>query len=470
MNQLVSIKIIHDVVNRHVYNLYAEFFRFVGVYTGEGILDEYKHEELENDLECFQFFLCISGNDNEPKTTAVSALKDAIYIKASAYDFSNGMYLPQGVDMLMTGILAQMEEKAKQYSIEFPVDSIKDLLDVYIEFNILKAAMLLQYYRRKHELHQESEKIFDMAYEKLCQKRTNSACPRFYEYAKLYCKENVNLACYYQEGIKPKYPIADLARECDELIKKYPEFSNAKVLLGLVYRISNDYKKEAIDAFQLAILQEGDKCYSSHIYYWIGLVYEKFLSGHEDAKTAYKTANIRKEKYRNVYKIGKMCRLEGDIEGELHYYKMCSDILERKMGRRMDPLEMEYYFKVEVLICFLYAMKFGRYLEAIDVGEKILAFYLKTWGDKTDNALFLEYGCNQYAEMCRINNPVPDDYDYFFGQEADSIKEGKYAGYRAISKSLLRLKKVFESLAIAYRETGDSKKAELFWRLASVSQ
>ena len=45
--ELVAIKILHNSNNRIVFNLYAELFRLMGIYVGEGRISEYSYHTSE---------------------------------------------------------------------------------------------------------------------------------------------------------------------------------------------------------------------------------------------------------------------------------------------------------------------------------------------------------------------------------------------------------------------------------------
>ena len=61
--EMVAIKILHNSNNRIVFNLYAELFRLMGIYVGEGRISEYSIDEARLDVQEYQLFLGIcDGN------------------------------------------------------------------------------------------------------------------------------------------------------------------------------------------------------------------------------------------------------------------------------------------------------------------------------------------------------------------------------------------------------------------------
>lgn len=417
-----AIKIIHDVKHRPVYYLFTELFRLLGFFIGEETVGERKQNDAVCDEEkCFGSILYIG----DPEELNDFSNKNIIMIDPDEYFFPdavNQINTPENMkNMLKT--LAQINEKVSVIGLEFPLDLVQKVLPIYLENNVVKAALQLQYYRLESDIHDYSRQVFSdtlNALERLSYTGKFTWC---FLYAKLYCKQKVNLSCYYQENGLFVYDVDVLAKECRKLVDSEPNRSNAWVLLGMIYDVSKEHIKYAVEAYQRAINLDGRCCFSSHIYYWIGRLYELAGDNHEDAQKAYQGAYRLKKKYRNIYKMGKMAAADGAYQKAVSYYEECLDNLEESRQLCMDPLEVSYYFKTSVLACFTCVVYLKDYERAVVFGDRARLFY---------------------------KEGVTKDFEKLFGSEAVT--------YREITEKGIRLKKLYECLAIAYRElaNGDS--------------
>lgn len=423
MGDLKAIKILHDIKSRKLYNLVSEFFRLSGLYIGEGIIKEYTKEEYYSDCDCFQVFICISRQ---------KPLEPLVLIDSERYIYIDASEKRDSKDILeaLMGDICRMSNEEMFYASE---NVLRGLIFPYLEFGLCKASCDLQYYRLKADIHKGSEKAFAGALKFLQDEMGENGTECWLEYAKLYCKQKINLACYYQENRALEYPVEGLANECKEMISRYPQFSNGKVLLGMIYENSHNNIKDAIWAYREALESEGKKCYSAHIYYWIGKLYENYGSRHDDAKYAYQNAYLYKKKYRNIFKMATMARVEKDFQKELQYYEECIRVLEERKDVFMDPLEMEYYFKT-CLVASFSCMNENRNLDAaVQHAKNAERFYNR---DINETTVFEE----------------------LYGEEAEQ--------YRELTKSRMNQKIVYQYLAIAHRELGKKEESDNYWLLS----
>lgn len=435
MEHFAAVKILHDIKHRMVYNLYTEFLRLLGIYIGEGTVDKYTAEEAQEDLKCFQFIIYIADKKLELSNDIIDEA-DLFYVNPADYEPLTFSDLNEEVNHAqMRSFMEELSARAEQKGMKFPdLQNIQSLLEIYFSCNILKGSYHLQYYRMENPIHEESEIVFGNALNQIESNCTDGFLnDKITRYAKLYCKQKKNLACFYQKDKVFIYSVKELSEECLQLIKDYPEFSNAWVLLGMIYEKSHDDIKSAIEAYYTAIEKVGDCCYSAHIFYWIANLYEKYTSRHIDAKYAYEKAYNHKKKYRNIYKLAKMAEYEEDYEVELEYYSECLQMLDKYREILLDPLEMEYYYKTGVLACFKYINIFQDYEKGIRLG----------------------------LEMERFYNNIIDNSKYFkafYGSDANK--------YQQISMSRISLRKLYECLAIAYREIGQLDKSQEYWQVS----
>lgn len=425
VERIESVRIIYNDRYRNFFNFFAELYRMDGLYVEERLLEGDRDIAEEKDTAPRSLSLCIAP-PGAPK------YDDIFYIdptELGQWDMScNDMRILEPV----SHITACLQEWTLDRDLQFPWETVQQILPVYIKNNVLRGAMQLQYYRMKTELHEETEQIFMDALAELEELEMKSAN---LTYAKIYCKQKANLSCYFQVEKPLHFAISALVMECDNLIEQCPDFSNAKVLKGMVCERAFDGLKLAIDSYKDALLQIGDRSYASHIYYWVGLLYEKFAGSHSDAAYAYTRSYQLRKKYRNTYKMGFMAEQEENYKEAVACYKECVELLEERIRGNMDPLEIEYYFKTGVLVCFHSQRYLEDYGQAIQYGKRMLNFYDREFSDTANS-----------------------HFRYFYGPDAER--------YQKISERRLKCKRLYECLAIAYRESGDNEKSMEYWNLS----
>jgi tetratricopeptide (TPR) repeat protein len=430
--ELVAVKILHDDVNRMVYNLYAEFFRFCGVYVGEGILSEYSGKEVEADRESFQLLLCIYKKEEEIQEKFQSYMDDVVWIDAAQYtdiplDTSDKWEL---LGKEMVEVMDRLKSQAVHNSVKFPIEDIQVLLPVFVKKNVTRAACMLQYYRMVSDIHIASCRIFEEALMSLPETFGDS---KYIDYARIYCKQKINLSCYFQRDRALSYPISNLLDECKEFAIRYPDFSNIHVLAGMICEKSDNFLDMAFIAYKNALEMIGDTEYAHHVYYWLAALYQKFARGHNEAKRLFEKSCSCKRKYRNIYKLGSIYGAESNYPKMIECYEECVAFLEKRLAASMDPLEVEYYYKTVALISIHNVSKLQKYDVGIENGEKALKFYREE----------LEESKSGY-------------FKYFFGEQEDL--------YRRISRNRINRETLYANLAVAYRETGDLKRSEEYWK------
>ena len=219
MEELRAIKIVHDRKNRVLYNILAEFFRFIGIFVLEDAVDSSPIEQqsddtqfviylmnerfsLNNSLEDKPYCLIIVGEDNFEKLNMKELRK--LTLQAEVLQTENAQ-------KSMQDLFAYIFDKIYLYKLNVSQSMMKRLLDIYLEQNVVIAACDLQYYRMLSEIHVESKKKFLNTVEKLqaleggdgsrttenIQEKWGRTGKFYYCYSVLYCKQRVNLACWF---------------------------------------------------------------------------------------------------------------------------------------------------------------------------------------------------------------------------------------------------------------------------------
>lgn len=341
MGDLESILLSYKNEYRIEYQYYAEFFRLIGVYVCEDVIfDDDDEIDCAYQIRDFSAFYRVDGrmNFSDPDDRK-SKLEDVLKVAF-------------GIPKLL-----EWQE---------------DLIDVYEEFRLMQASVTLQYYRMKAAKVSESGTCFDKAADALVdliETKSQYAYEKHVRYAKLYCKQKANLAKHLcHEPII--YYVNGLAVEGLALIKQFEDFSNVWVLLGLIYEISKDFVRDAIDAYQRALEAVGDKPYASSIFYWRGRKCEEYVSLQPLKDESYEKAYHLVQKYRNIYKVARYHYDKGEQEKGFEYFQKCIRKIGRK-GNYLDPLEQEYYFKVHILLSSM-CLKQNKFYNAIIYAKKAI--------------------------------------------------------------------------------------------------
>lgn len=369
---LKAVRIIHNIITRIDFSFLAEFFRLAGIYVVECIDNDSDESPYQNTENCFNITIdtCGSGQAFE-----LGPALDFRKIKIGINNIENIREWNQKQQM------RALEEVLAETAFllgEKPPGKVWDILiREYVMNDLMLHSLDLQYYfKRSSSAIVDVQNAFYAVQRDLESwlERLNNYDPeyQYLEYAKIYSRVKVNAGCkFMKQGFE--FPIEELAAECIECINRYPDFSNLKVLLGLVYEYEPIYAPMAIRAFARALEEEDEYCYSSHIYYWLGKQYEAYQANWTDSVNSYKASYKRRPKYKNVYKLAIAHRVAGEYEEAIDSFMWIIDKLQEKIKLNMlDPLEMEYYFKSKTMISIIYFSDLKDYLGAIEHGEDLL--------------------------------------------------------------------------------------------------
>lgn len=443
MREFKSIRIIHNIDNKIEFIFFAEFFRLCGIYVGEYIFDsKKKNEEINledaNSQDCFDadIFVGLSEVSSGDKEKFMS---DTIWLKELWENFVSDTHIKHFSAMqqqpqkeLLLAVLNELCETLRQKDILFAKDEFEMLAGYYVDYNLMFHFLNLQYYRFQYTEQEETiqtltklKKIFD---------NENIKGKRSMQYASLYCATKANVASFYQRQ-EFLYPIEELEQECMWLIENYRDFSNAWVLLGLIYEHDMLYSREAVYAFERALIYEQDHSYASHIYYWIGKRYEAYRSNREDAIENYKKAAEKKTRFRNIYKIATYYVEKNQYESAIMCFEKIILYLQEKLARKyLDPLECEYYYKAHSMIAHCYIKLNSDYEKVILHCERAISF-------KNDLKNMNSFFCDFYGEKQQI--------------------------YLKLTLGRMNTKRMYQFLAIACRKEREFEKAQEYMNEAN---
>lgn len=452
MKNFKSIKIIHNIKNRIEFLFFAEFFRLCGIFVGEyiyyapGYAEKIKSQEQENKESVKEIEYA-----REPKDECDVELYVGLDISESMEAFSNNtVFLKRSWDFFLmnkysehfSGLRDDVQEKIlrlvlkelgvvlKGKGISLDLETFNTIGHIYVKYHLMKYLADMQYFRVYCDRHTKALAVFSNVETELRQICSNTQKNnRYYDYARIYCASKANSAGIYNR-IGIPYAVDELVNECRKLINSEDDFSNASVLLGLIYENLPEYSHEAIKAFDQALETVEPYRYAYHIYYWLGKRYEAYDSRLKYAEKMYLRANEHKERFRNFYKLGminfKLHRYEASVD---YFAKTLQQLTLKKQEQYLDPLEVNYYYKSSSMISYIYCFRREEPEKAIKYGIRA-------------KELIENLDKNQYFE------------DFY---------KGEAAIYRSITKEQINEKKIYQYLSISYRRLGEIKEADK-WR------
>ena len=476
MNRIRAVKIVHDIIHRADYVFVSEFFRLMGIFVCENILDILTEEtEKTRAEEMTKFDFCIYVGKKAPGEEEYVLLDtgEEAYVQALQRLPADTVYFYDMVSMAEEDDVPQTDTRQEPAFRAFSVadqkkillqllksliirdtsalsdenllNQIQTLINVYVDNNLALHSINLQYYPGlKSFVDENVKKAMENGYSMLDQfmqraekyTQIDSTIRSHYEYARIWCKVKANLASYYQ-GEESVFLIEKMAEECEKLCREYPDFINARVLLGLCYETSRTKNNEALAAFQKALENISEQCLSSTVYYWVGKRYENNRNDRELMKYSYELANSKKKKFRNIFKLAVIAKNEGDFETATRLFDEIIAGLRKKVKMGMaDPVELEYLFKSynqKGLMSFQsesYAKVVDVELKALEVRDKLLK-----------------------------DSPY---FSVFYGSEAERYKE--------LTRRRMGIKTTYLLLSESYRKLLDKEKAEEYFEKLKIWQ
>lgn len=461
MERLLAIRIFHNTVNKIEFLFWAELFRLCGVFVGETLLSdrvEPGHDGWDRqvtDDKCFSLFLCVGseGQLSEMEKTCLPEGKPVYYLEdlystqeLSEIPKGKGKKWPQeGVKQealltLMKEILEKVSEPVetamrengfKEEEINNFICDLQKLSVIYLKYDLLLYSMDLQFYRFDNEVMDDVEKKYYLAYKEIQELLSLHGDSSTLMYAKLFCAYKANEAARFR-GRLERVDQEMVIEQTKKLIHDYPDFVNARVLLGLVYSGDKLYAWDAIQSFQDALARLGNVCFASHIYYWMALQLELALDNPDKAEKYYKYAYNSKKKYRNMYKRGFLLNKKEDYQGAVGFFEELLERLSIRFEKKFaDPLEMEY--------CFITCIKLGDifYSQFKDY-EKAIQYYKK--------AIEEVFGNKDVKMENKKDNMLPDSafFNSFYGRNAEKYKE--------LIKRRMNLEIVYKKLRQIYQD------------------
>lgn len=420
-----SVEIVHNDLNRIDFSYLAEFFRLMGVFVCENILVEpqekteaekstkysahiYVGKKTLGDNEKGIYAKAIVWEDVEaeyekrikslPAETIFlydDATENLSLLKKQDISFADMLfrlkqdYQKSILKSLMKRVLGSIYDSADANRITS--GQLEKLIDVFVDNELWFHSLNLQYYPKKssnfedkametfQKTYTDAKEAFLNAQKEIktaAENRQKDSAQFIYDYAQLWCEVKTNQACYGNGEIL-YFLIERLSGRCEELCRKYPDFSNARVLLGLCYEHSKSKANEALLAYDSALQDIGEECFASSVYYWVGKRYEGYNDKETETKRSYELANKCKCKFRSCFKIAICAKKDKAYLKSVKWFEFILHKLNIKEKMDIvDPLEIEYLFKAYTQLGHIYYME-GEYDTAIDKAKKAIEIWKK---------------------------------------------------------------------------------------------
>lgn len=450
-----AIKIIYDVENKVNFLFLSEFFRFVGIFVGEERKDEYFNQRKnEEDAQCFDSCVFIGKLLEEEilESNIINLLDlNSNYdeVESTGKESFRGQSKEYKISMLLKWIKAVygvLQNETLSEKSEMPFELAEKLITIYVENDLDQHSVDLLYFSNKPSFAVESaQQAFRKAHQDLLQMREEFDCKNEYlEYAIIWCKVNINYTCKYQDEML-YFEEPELTGCCKELIKEYPQFVKAKVLLGQCYDAFADKATDTILAYKSALESISEECYSTEILYKIGRKFETFDANKKDAQINYKKAYLKKMNIRNLFKMGVFARGDKNFEDAFKYFDdIISELKLSMQNNYLSPLELEYAYKAYYQKCYIYYMFLVEenltFEKDISVSQEIINYGKKAaeiWNEKVKSDKF---------------------YDDFYGNKEEE--------YRQLSRSRINLRNVYRMISRAYAEQLNTELSAEYWNKA----
>lgn len=429
MRKFKSVKIMHDNIHRADFTYLAEFFRLMGIFVCEDILVEKNREETTAEKNTV-YDACIYVGNREVKEDELAMLswERGDYETMLKQLPETTCFFYEEAERILS-VLPQREEDVflmpvyRFYSCEQQEQLLRNLLElflrgfdekqavdaggfnelikIYVTNELMLHSINMQYFsKRPSDVIFEARTAFRKGHKKITRlllKEMPEEIRMYYEYARLWLEVKINSACDYLQDIYD-FSIDKLAERCMKLINCYPDFTNAKILLGLSYEPSVSNANEALAAYLAALRDINGECFASPVYYWMGKRYESYNRSRDDAEKSYEIANQKKRKFRNYFKLAIFAKNKKDYTEAIKLFQEIANKLEMKKELEYtDPLELEYIFKSYGQQCFCYYQQ-EKYPESIRMGHEAESLWTEIEEGKYDRYFRIFYGVEKFKD------------------------------------------------------------------------
>lgn len=418
------VKIVHDPAEVRMYRTLSAFFRFVGIFACENLIDDEYGDEVD--------WVCRIEKGSEEAGISLSESVTAVLIE---------MQEQVGVEII--AILSRIWKLFDQNDLvrsSYAIDYFGDCGKTYIYQRMEKALEAFEeVLERLGELEQSQNEDFQgnvyiWAAKSNCRRRINEIYTIIWKAIinGLYGNESEKSGLLKKLFGHHYFEISEIEKDISKILKMDSQFYAAYAILGFAKEIEDDYMVDSVEDFRQAIAIIGEKSYTSYLQYRIGRYYEKVLSDIKPQKMEYykKAVDVDWHNFRGIYKIAVYEQDEGNLDKALELWKRLLDILQVKQHLpSLQPIECAYLYKAYRRLGFLYN-KAKNYITGIE--------YLKK------------------AEKVYNNSANEDEekgfYPWMFGSEfvlSDGVKKRSWEVYKEAAKEKLKIERTYVEIVDA---------------------
>lgn len=416
---LDSIKIVHDRLTGGEYRFLSDFFRFIGVFVFDCVMEE---SQVPTDYSA----VIIIEKNISPKD--LENLKSN-YPNAVSLEEPFSRETPRLA--WLTSLLYELIKKDNvdnQLERQREINDIVEAASIFDDCDLMKERNSYAYLYTNRDLVENARVAFLNAYERAANynNQKNGEISRYFFFFRMEIIRCVNETCRFLQ----KHNFFDtkaVLNYIQDYITRYFEHSNFDILMGMLCELDKQYVTDAGRYFYRASEGVSTKAYGSFCYYKLGRYYEKIEGNWERAIGYYQKAyQLNSKSYRILYKIGMYYEVKKEPQRALDNYKRICEILRDKEERNyLQEKEYEYLYKT-----YFRMGEISR--EAKHYGEAIRDYYA-----------IIEL--NKKLDM---PNKI---YEEIYGIENE--KE-----HREATKKRLGLNKIYERLIMVYKDIGQEDK------------
>lgn len=353
MEKVRSVCIIERLDQKVAAVYLKEFFMFAGVYVYESIADASEILKIkERKKHEVNLYIDLTGNENDSERLDDSTVyiklaysEDEQYkqlnIPKMRRDFGNKIF-----ELIWKKLEIFMHDKTD-------IQGFKSLSRIFVKNDYAHEHYLSHLYlnqmsnEKKNALSKFYLNCFKDIYKEL---RDNDSSLNL-TFAYLNCARKMNridMSCNRQT----LFDETKVMKMAHKLTERDSSFTIADVLAGQIAFSRSSIWTEGLNYLSEALQQEKRKQYSSFIYYCIGHFYEVEQSDLDKAEEFYSYINeFNPENYRMNFKLGWIRYFRSKYnEAWNYFYKVYKQMSEKKDTGWIQPLEMEYLYKCELIL------------------------------------------------------------------------------------------------------------------------
>lgn len=429
-NYVKCIKIVHYPAEVRVFRILSAFFRFIGIFACENLVDDEYGDEVD--------WTCRIEKGSEDSDIPV-------------------------------------EEQAKQYLLQMkecfgdePFQLIMQIWPLFLQNDLMRGSYAIDYFSTagKEYIYQKMETAMASFESALCQlegieKNLNESSPEnvYLWMAEANCQRRINeLAMILWKAIQENKYGKEEERETRlkkltgvyiaydkiesniaKVLKVDPSFYAAYAIRGFAKELSEDHKIDSVNDFEKAIDIIGNKSYNSYLNYRKGSYYEKILHNSNKKMEYYeKAVKADRHNYRAIYKLAKYEQEDknGNLNKAIELWENLLNVLLCKENLpSLQPIECAYLYKAYRELGLIYK-RLRNYTLGIEYLEKAIGVYDSIYNEDNKKGF----------------------YPWMFGNESvDGSDLKAWEIYKNASRKKLNIQKTYTAIVDASSRAGLEK-------------